>query len=89
MDLATNGVVITDAIKTVQGKMDHLNTAEKKLLQDIRKQGQRIEEIQIEEETEANGEHAGNEGKTTNGILSLQLSDVQSCKSSLKQRHTS
>jgi hypothetical protein len=25
MDLTTNGVVITDAIKYVQGKMDHLN----------------------------------------------------------------
>jgi hypothetical protein len=36
MDLATNGVVVTDAIKYVQGKMDHLNESEKKLLQDIR-----------------------------------------------------
>jgi hypothetical protein len=25
MDLTTNGVVVTDAIKYVQGKMDHLN----------------------------------------------------------------
>lgn len=36
IDLSTNGVVITDAIKYVQGKMDNLNTAEKKLLQDIK-----------------------------------------------------
>ena len=36
MDLTTNGIVVTDAIKYVQGKMDHLNTAEKKLLQDIK-----------------------------------------------------
>lgn len=36
MDLTTNGVVITDAIKYVQGKMDHLNKTEKKLLQDIK-----------------------------------------------------
>src|SRR5215216_6723987 len=36
MDLTTNGVVVTDAIKYVQGKMDHLNTQEKKLLQDIK-----------------------------------------------------
>jgi hypothetical protein len=28
MDLTTNGVVVTDAIKYVQGKMDHLNTQE-------------------------------------------------------------
>jgi hypothetical protein len=36
MDLTTNGVVITDAIKYVQGKMDHLNKIEKALLQDIK-----------------------------------------------------
>jgi predicted transcriptional regulator len=35
MDLTTNGVVITDAIKYVQGQMDRLNkTEEKPLLQD-------------------------------------------------------
>jgi hypothetical protein len=36
MDLTTNGLVITDAIKYVQGKMDHLNKAEKALLKDIK-----------------------------------------------------
>jgi hypothetical protein len=36
MDLTTNGVVITDAIKYVQGQMDHLNKSEKALLQDIK-----------------------------------------------------
>ena len=36
MDLTTNGVVVTDAIKYVNGKMDHLNNQEKKLLQDIK-----------------------------------------------------
>jgi hemerythrin-like domain-containing protein len=36
MDLTTNGIIVNDAIKYVQGKMDHLNTAEKKLLHDIR-----------------------------------------------------
>jgi uncharacterized membrane protein YukC len=35
IDLSTNGVVITDAIKYVNGKMDYLNNQEKKLLQDI------------------------------------------------------
>ena len=34
MDLTTNGVVITDAIKYVQSKMDHLNETEKELLQE-------------------------------------------------------
>lgn len=36
MDLTTNGVVITEAIKYVQGQMDHLNKTEKALLQDIK-----------------------------------------------------
>ena len=38
----TNGVVITDAIKYVNGKMDHLNAAEKKLLQDIQNQEKEV-----------------------------------------------
>jgi hypothetical protein len=36
MELTTNGVVVTDAIKYVQGQMNHLNNQEKKLLEDIR-----------------------------------------------------
>jgi hypothetical protein len=43
IDLSTNGVVVTDAIKYVNGKMGHLNNQEKRLLQDIK----------IEEEAEA------------------------------------
>ena len=39
MDLVSNGVIVNDAIKYVQGKMDHLNTEEKKLLQDIKDKG--------------------------------------------------
>jgi hypothetical protein len=37
MDLTTNGVVVTDAIKYVNGKMDHLNNQEK-LLQDTKEE---------------------------------------------------
>ncbi|MGC2483083.1 MAG: helix-turn-helix domain-containing protein [Nitrososphaeraceae archaeon] len=48
MDLTTNGVVITDALKYVQGKLDHLNNQEKKLLQDIK-------EDKEEETTTTNG----------------------------------
>jgi hypothetical protein len=40
MDLASNGIIITDAIKYVNGKMDHLNKQEKKLLQDIKEEGE-------------------------------------------------
>jgi ribosome recycling factor len=48
MDLTTNGVVITDALKYVQGKLDHLNNQEKKLLQDVK-------EDKEEETTTTNG----------------------------------
>ena len=40
-DLTTNGVVVTDAIRYVQGKMDHLNKVEKKILQDIKEDKKR------------------------------------------------
>jgi hypothetical protein len=30
------GIILTDAIKYVQGQMEHLNITEKKLLQDIK-----------------------------------------------------
>jgi transposase len=49
MDLTTNGVVITDAIKYVQGKMDHLNKTEKTLLKDIQETEQ--EEIKGQKTT--------------------------------------
>ena len=36
MELTTGGVIITDAIKYVQGQMDHLNNREKKILKNIK-----------------------------------------------------
>ena len=55
-DISTSGVIITDAIKYVNGKMDHLNTAEKKLLQDInlkqKEDTESIEDIDEELKTE-------------------------------------
>jgi transposase len=62
MDLTTNGVVITDAIKYVQGKMDHLNKTEKALLQDIKEKEHKTDGEVVEPETEA-------EEKTTNGVF--------------------
>jgi hypothetical protein len=38
--LTTSGVIITDAIKYVQGQMNHLNKTEKALLQDIKQKGE-------------------------------------------------
>jgi hypothetical protein len=66
MDLTTNGVVITDAIKYVQGKMDHLNTAEKQLLKDIKEDK---EKEQISEESSEKKELEPEEHKTHNGIF--------------------
>jgi len=51
MDLTSNGVVVTDAIKYVQGKMDHLNGREKALLQDIKQKEEPSENLQEEETT--------------------------------------
>jgi hypothetical protein len=59
MDLTTNGVVITDAIKFVQGQMNHLNKQEKKLLKDIKEEG-------IEEPA---GDSLEDDIKTTNGVF--------------------
>ena len=44
MELTTNGVVVTDAIKYVQGQMDHLNKSEKALLQDIQQKEDKPEQ---------------------------------------------
>jgi hypothetical protein len=57
MELTTGGVIITDAIKYVQGRMDHLNNQEKKLLKDIKqdkKEEEKKEDGPQDEET-ANG----------------------------------
>jgi hypothetical protein len=59
MDLTTNGVVITDAIKFVQGKMDHLNKTEKALLQDIKDDKDKTQPEQDKEE----------QATTTNGVF--------------------
>jgi hypothetical protein len=53
MEMTTGGVIITDAIKYVQGQMDHLNNQDKKLLKDIKDE---------EESTTDNVE-------TTNGVF--------------------
>ncbi len=51
MDLTTNGVVITDAIKFVQGKMDHLNKTEKALVQDVKQQKEENSSENLDKET--------------------------------------
>jgi hypothetical protein len=65
MDLTTNGVVITDAIKYVNGKMDHLSKQEKEILQDIQEQ----KKEDTEAEAEAEEEQQQEEQQTHNTIF--------------------
>ena len=68
MDLTTNGIVVTDAIKYVNSKMDHLNTAEKKLLQDIKNKG--MEEAEAEDKgLSENSERESEEQQTHNSVF--------------------
>jgi hypothetical protein len=69
MDLTTNGVIVTDAIKYVNSKMDHLNTAEKKLLQDIKDKGMEEIEAEAEDTGEVNSSPGLEEQATHNGIF--------------------
>jgi transposase len=59
-ELTTGGVIITDAIKYVQGQMDHLNNQEKKILKDIKEKGKEGESI---------GDSSEDDIKTTNGVF--------------------
>jgi hypothetical protein len=66
MDLTTNGVVVTDAIKYVQSKVNHLNAAsseKKQLLLDIRE-----DIVEPDKATQKKGLEEQEE-KTHNGIF--------------------
>ncbi|MGA8106612.1 MAG: hypothetical protein WB815_08140, partial [Nitrososphaeraceae archaeon] len=67
MDLTTNGIIVTDAIKYVQGKMDHLNTEEKKLLQDIK--GKEDAESEDNRRSENSERDLEEQQQTHNGIF--------------------
>ena len=77
MDLTTNGIIVNDAIKYVQGKMDHLNTEKKKLLQDIKNKNkeedvENAEDVEVEVEDKGlseNSERDLEEQQTHNGIF--------------------
>lgn len=60
IDLTTNSVVVTDAIKYLQGQMDHLNNQKKKLLKDIR-------DKDLKEEPDS--DPSEDDIKTTNGVF--------------------
>ena len=59
MELTTNDIAITDAIKFVQNKTDHLNNVKKELLHDIKKEqedNKMIEEGEDKQQQETNND---------------------------------
>ena len=60
-ELVTNGVIVNDALRVVQSKMDHLNGEEKRLLRDIK----HVEDIENKLEPGPELEQL----KTTNGVF--------------------
>jgi hypothetical protein len=58
VELATNGVIVNDALRIIQSKMEHLNGEEKRYLRDIK---QDVPSPELEEE--------GEQLKTTNGVF--------------------
>ena len=75
MDLATNGVVVTNALEYIQGKTDHLNESEKKLSQEGKgEESKESEEPDYGEEEELEEGQEKNTGeleeeKTNNSIF--------------------
>jgi hypothetical protein len=61
MEMTTGGVIITDAIKYVQGQINHLNNQERKLLKDIRDKDGRKEAPTNDSFVDSN--------KTANGVF--------------------
>jgi hypothetical protein len=61
-------VFITDAIKYVQGKMDHLNGEEKRLPRDIKQDFNSLPQSELELK-DGDGEEQEQEQKTTNGVF--------------------
>ena len=50
-ELVTNGIIVNDALRIVQSKMEHLNGEEKRLLKDIREDVEDVTEVEAEEVT--------------------------------------
>jgi predicted transcriptional regulator len=69
INLGINGVVVTEAIKYVNSKMDHLNSQEKKLLHDIREDAEAAEAAEAEDTGEVNSAPGLEEQQTHNGVF--------------------
>ncbi|HEX2472187.1 MAG TPA: hypothetical protein VHJ59_05510 [Nitrososphaera sp.] len=59
-ELVTNGVIVNDALRIVQSKMEHLNGEEKRLLRDIKQDFDSLPQPELDD---------GEEQKTTNGVF--------------------
>jgi hypothetical protein len=59
-ELVTNGVIVNDALRIIQSKMEHLNGEEKRLLRDIKRDFPSPEPGEEEQEEQL---------KTTNGVF--------------------
>jgi hypothetical protein len=55
MELTTGGLIITDAIKYVQGQMNHLDKTENRLLQDIQEKKNGEQQEDFEQQPTTNG----------------------------------
>jgi hemerythrin-like domain-containing protein len=66
-ELVTNGVIVNDALRIVQSKMEHLNGEEKRLLRDIK------EDVEAEDKVLSNNFEKEEEQQqtetTTNGVF--------------------
>jgi hypothetical protein len=66
-ELATNGIIVNDALRIVQSKMAHLNGEEKKLLHDIREDAKA--EAEDKKGLSNNSEMEEEQQQTTNGVF--------------------
>lgn len=62
VELATNGVIVNDALRIIKSKIEHLNGEEKRLLRDIKQDFNPSQEPELEHLEEQ-------EQKTTNGVF--------------------
>jgi hypothetical protein len=68
VELATNGVIVNDALRIIQSKMEHLNGEEKRLLRDI-KRAEDMEDNEHVINLNLSQEQEEEQLKTTNGVF--------------------
>jgi IS30 family transposase len=66
-ELVTNGVIVNDALRIIQSKMEHLNSKEKRWLQDIKEETEDV--VQVGKTGESSQDEGLEGQKTYNGIF--------------------